>query len=485
MRFAVFPIVTLLLFIVTVSVRSQYDPTIDGNYDRFEDKTTLRALSGTAYGSKGVGSVRLRMAVTTSFIGRKAPIKPQLFLFIMSSSENWQFLNDRRLFAISNGKRMVLGSMHRLFSDVQRGGGVSETLGVPVNLATIEQFSRASFVDMRVGAVEFSLDTRDCANLSQFLKQLRGFGGENTAAPRVAATPRQKNSDGVEIVATINPRSKRQATEAAATVIEASNTHLKKGEILWNNGDPVGARQEFEEAKRCIFDAQVAPEEQPKIADQLERLQNAIALIETGRPAPPASIAEDPKVGDFVDDLTIVNPPVESVRATTPPRSNTLLDEVYKPQDIPRFDPVYFNVNSPTSKDLVLVLAKDFFEIFKESGAPILYKTGDEKRDMLLSWMKIVDKANSSKYQRYNAEMRQVLNKNMVYRSVGSMRISSPTPGSYFVIGLADTGDGKSLFVWLSSIIITGKETQTIEFSTNKVDYTNLAPKNYKKFEVD
>lgn len=128
------------------------------DYDKFKDQTRI-AVGTFSVGGDGtyiMSGAMLSMGAYFFFNGKE--LKDEVahyILYFNSSSTDWRFLRDSRLYALVDGERFELGEGTRR-SEVRRGG-VTEQLLYKLPAETFKKFADAKLVEFRVGAVELKL----------------------------------------------------------------------------------------------------------------------------------------------------------------------------------------------------------------------------------------------------------------------------------------------------------------------------------------
>lgn len=163
------PLVLALLLFVPISAAAQESRLIR-EYDRFEDRT--RYWTTPTYLSSG-----LKFAATFSFKGKGAGHQIEGFSLVFSStSRDWQYLKDSRLYLLIDGVSVGLGSAKARDGDVEVGDRsvqVKEDLEFSVALQTLETISKAKSVEMRLGKSEFKLRSYVLSDIGELLAKVQ------------------------------------------------------------------------------------------------------------------------------------------------------------------------------------------------------------------------------------------------------------------------------------------------------------------------
>jgi hypothetical protein len=142
-------------------------PEIEESYDRFENVSTVKITESLRSSRTGyVLFVVMAREKGAHVSGRPATVK----LGLTSKSTAWVYGktgNDFRLI-LDGSERLNLGDMKRVAADVV-SGGVLETLNLEIPFSTLEKLSKASTIEMRIGATEFELDSRQIEDLKAFV----------------------------------------------------------------------------------------------------------------------------------------------------------------------------------------------------------------------------------------------------------------------------------------------------------------------------
>jgi hypothetical protein len=129
------------------------------NYDKFKDETIVSVgpfgLSGTGR-YMATGGMYLIYA-KFRFTGQEIKeLVDTIYLGIEFTGKDWKFLNDRRIYAIIDGERMVFEGQR----GSKVGGAIStvqEWLVTPVDAETFEKIAKAKSVEVKVGDYEVKL----------------------------------------------------------------------------------------------------------------------------------------------------------------------------------------------------------------------------------------------------------------------------------------------------------------------------------------
>lgn len=161
------PLLALLL-LVPISTRSQ--ERIIREYDRFEDRT--RYWTAPSFVRSG-----LEIRGYFSFKGKGAGHEVNGFsLIFTSTSTDWRYLKDSRLYCLIDGHPVELGSARARDGDVKVGYSsveVQEKLVFPLRYQTLRRIAEAKRVDMRLGNTEFHLDQYFRESLKELLNKVR------------------------------------------------------------------------------------------------------------------------------------------------------------------------------------------------------------------------------------------------------------------------------------------------------------------------
>lgn len=139
-------------------IKLKHKSRISMDYDKFKDETTVTV--GPYFLSSGLDLVmtnsQFEILGMFIFTGQKlaAPIDVLTIAFI-SSSKDWQFLNDQDLYVLVDGERLNLGKARRN-SNVKLGR-VKEMLAVDVGFDVFSSIANGTKVEMKLGPKELKL----------------------------------------------------------------------------------------------------------------------------------------------------------------------------------------------------------------------------------------------------------------------------------------------------------------------------------------
>lgn len=132
-------------------------------YDKFTDFSNVQV---GPFGLSTFGTENIRLAAGFNFTGQELKDEPRFYLYAVSRSPDWRFLENREIILLVDGERINLGEAERKGtvneprSSVGRfGGGVSvtETLFVHITRAELEKISKAKLVEIKTGRFAFTL----------------------------------------------------------------------------------------------------------------------------------------------------------------------------------------------------------------------------------------------------------------------------------------------------------------------------------------
>jgi len=281
----------------------------------------------------------------------------------------------------------------------------------------------------------------------------------------------------VEVIST-TAKLKKVTVEKVMVVTNRARALYVRGVSEWAQGKKALARKSFGLAKSTIFNASVAPEDQPKLDAFLETLQNSIHLIETGQAPPVASLADDPQIRSRAEDPEPTAPQPKPEPTLEPKIEAPIRYELRKAAE-----PKQITVTAPTAYALIMILSKDFVSIIKETGVKMRYSTGDEKLDAFLTWYKIADKRGSDKYRGLDKVIYAHLRTNTVSAAQGTLKINLPPPGTYYVFGLADSGNN-SVFVWSMPVELRTDDSLYLDLNGSNALFRYLALRNFKAYAI-
>lgn len=160
---------TLMLLLI-LSLPAAAQQRVIREYDRFEDRT--RYWTTPQSFKEG-----LDLTAYLSFQGKGAGREvDEMSLIFISTSSDWQYLKNTRLYCIVDGKRFDFGPARAQNNDVKAGYRsveVREVLMFPISFQTLQKISQANSVDMRLGKTEFHLDQYFRESLKELLTKVR------------------------------------------------------------------------------------------------------------------------------------------------------------------------------------------------------------------------------------------------------------------------------------------------------------------------
>lgn len=148
----------LVILAFALVANGQTNKRISQKYDKFKDTTrvTLKLYNVGGSSDSAFYGGRLSMAASFVFRGQQLQAAPEdVVMSFTSTSQEWQYLYSRDLYAIVDGERMSLGTAER-FSEVGRGT-VQEELVLLIPLDTFARIANATTVEMKLGRKEFAL----------------------------------------------------------------------------------------------------------------------------------------------------------------------------------------------------------------------------------------------------------------------------------------------------------------------------------------
>lgn len=139
-------------------------------YDRFEDRT--RYWTPPAYVYPG-----LDLTVTFSFKGQGAGHDVDGFSLVFSStSTEWRFLKNSRLYCLIDGRSVALGSAGATDNDVTakyESTEVKERLAFAVDYQLLRKLTEAKHVEMRLGSAEFEIRQYVLSDIKELLSKVQ------------------------------------------------------------------------------------------------------------------------------------------------------------------------------------------------------------------------------------------------------------------------------------------------------------------------
>lgn len=142
----------------------KYVPKIDSEYDRFNDKTTIKTEMRIP-----VIDYKPNILLSAEFQGKELTNKPKFFIMsFVSTTTEWRFLNFNDTAILADGERLILGKPNRESS--VKPGYVSEFLSFIMEVQTLDKLAAAKVIEIKIGNYEFLISRRELAAIQEFKK---------------------------------------------------------------------------------------------------------------------------------------------------------------------------------------------------------------------------------------------------------------------------------------------------------------------------
>ena len=160
---------------ISIPAKRKFDHKIKikTDYDKFNDTTDVQMMHTEVYNVRGR---KISMNALYSYPGR-TPSKPRVVtLAFNSTSPEWQFLRERNLTILADGRKAGPGRMELINTRIEDSGRVTETVSMDIPVIDFLFAINSGTVEIQLsgfGVAEFSLSYEQLEALRDFASRMQ------------------------------------------------------------------------------------------------------------------------------------------------------------------------------------------------------------------------------------------------------------------------------------------------------------------------